>query len=128
MIGPDSLFASDGFMPHGMCYLWRPDILGLHVASDLLIAVSYFTIPFTLLYFVRKRRDVPFNWMVVCFAIFIVSCGATHLMEIVVIWHPVVLAQRQHQGGDCARFGSDRDPSRPARSSSAARAESRVTA
>jgi len=89
MIGPDSLLSSDGFMPHGMCYLWRPDILGLHVASDLLIAVSYFTIPFTLLYFVRRRRDIPFNWMVVCFAIFIVACGTTHLMEIVVIWHPL---------------------------------------
>ena len=28
---------SDGdFMPHGMCYLWRPDILSLHVGSDVL--------------------------------------------------------------------------------------------
>ena len=89
MILSGTLFSSDGFMPHGMCYLWRPGILGLHVASDLLITASYFTIPFTLLYFVRKRRDIPFNWMVVCFAIFIVACGMTHLLEIVVIWHPL---------------------------------------
>ena len=75
-------------MPHGMCYLWRPDILGLHIGSDLLIAVAYFTIPFTLLQFVRKRRDIQFNWMFVCFAVFIVACGMTHLMEIWVIWHP----------------------------------------
>jgi PAS domain S-box-containing protein len=83
-----SLFSSDGFMPHGMCYLWRPDVLGLHVVCDSLIALAYLSIPFTLLYFVRKRGDLEFNWMFVCFAIFIVSCGTTHLMEIWVIWHP----------------------------------------
>ena len=82
------LFSADGFMPHGMCYLWRPGVLWLHVASDLLITLAYSSIPFTLLYFVRKRRDLEFNWMFVCFAIFIVACGATHLMEIWVIWHP----------------------------------------
>ena len=27
--------------------------------------------------------------MFVCFAIFIVACGTTHLMDILVIWHPV---------------------------------------
>ena len=84
-----SVFSSDGFMPHGMCYLWRPGVLGLHVVCDSLIALAYFSIPFTLLYFVRKRGDLEFNWMFVCFAIFIVACGTTHLMEIWVIWHPV---------------------------------------
>ncbi|MEO8063250.1 MAG: ATP-binding protein [Pseudomonadota bacterium] len=82
-------FSSDGFMPHGMCYLWQPDILALHVVSDGLIALAYATIPFTLLYFVRKRRDMQFNWMFVCFAVFIVACGTTHVLEIVTIWNPV---------------------------------------
>jgi PAS domain S-box-containing protein len=85
----DSLPPSDAFMPHGMCYLWRPDVLALHIVSDALITIAYFSIPFTLLYFVRKRRDLEFNWMFVCFAIFIVACGTTHLMDIWVIWHPV---------------------------------------
>jgi PAS domain S-box-containing protein len=79
---------SHGFMPHGMCYLWRPGILLLHVISDALITLAYFTIPFTLLYFVRKRRDLQFNWMFVCFAVFIVACGTTHAMEIWTVWHP----------------------------------------
>jgi signal transduction histidine kinase/ActR/RegA family two-component response regulator len=81
-------FSAEGFMPHGMCYLWRPDVLGLHVLSDALIGLAYFSIPFTLLYFVRKRRDLEFNWMFVCFAVFIVACGTTHLMEIWTVWHP----------------------------------------
>ena len=76
------------FMPHGHCYLWEPGLLWLHILSDALIAAAYFSIPFTLVYFVRKRRDLEFNWIFLCFALFIVACGATHLMEIWVIWHP----------------------------------------
>src|SRR5262245_9486588 len=76
------------FMPHGMCYLWRPDILALHVVSDALITLAYASIPFTLVYFVRKRKDLEFSWIFVCFAIFIIACGTTHAMEIWVIWHP----------------------------------------
>ena len=86
------LFSQDDFMPHGMCYLWQPGVLWLNVVSDALITVAYFSIPFTLLYFVRKRTDLQFNWMFVCFAVFIVACGTTHLMEILVVWHPAYWA------------------------------------
>lgn len=41
------------FMPHGMCYAWRPDILWLHVVSDMAVAIAYLTIPFAL---VRKQE------------------------------------------------------------------------
>ena len=82
------LFSAEGFMPHGMCYLWRPDVLALHATSDSIIALAYFSIPFTLLYFVRERKDLEFQWIFVCFAIFIVACGMTHLMEIWTIWEP----------------------------------------
>jgi signal transduction histidine kinase/ActR/RegA family two-component response regulator len=84
----DSLFSSSGFMPHGMCYLWKPDILALHVSADAAITLAYFSIPFMLLYLVRRRTDLQFNWIVVCFAVFIVACGTTHLMEILTIWQP----------------------------------------
>jgi signal transduction histidine kinase/ActR/RegA family two-component response regulator len=83
------LFSSTGFMPHGMCYQWQPGILALHVIADSLIALAYLSIPFTLLYFVRRRRDLRFTWMFVCFAVFIVACGTTHLMEIWTVWEPV---------------------------------------
>ncbi|MBS0421548.1 MAG: response regulator [Proteobacteria bacterium] len=84
-----TLFSDPDFMPHGMCYLWRPGILSLHIISDGLITLAYFSIPFTLLYFVHERKDLQFNRMFVCFAVFIVACGATHLLEIWVIWNPV---------------------------------------
>jgi PAS domain S-box-containing protein len=71
-----------------MCYLWRPDLLGLHVVSDGLIALAYFSIPFTLLYFIHRRRDLQFTGLFLCFGLFIVACGVTHLMEIWTVWHP----------------------------------------
>jgi signal transduction histidine kinase len=83
-----SFFSGDGFMPHGHCYLWNPGLIWLHVVSDALIALSYISIPFTLLHFVRRRTDIPFNWMFLCFGAFIVACGATHAMEIWTLWTP----------------------------------------
>ena len=81
------LFSSGDYMPHGFCYLWNPGLVWLHLISDTLIALSYMSIPITLIYFARKRRDIPFHWMFVCFGTFIVACGATHVMEIWNIWH-----------------------------------------
>ena len=52
------------------------------------IALAYYSIPVTLVYFVRKRKDLAFDWMFLCFAAFIVACGTTHVMEIFNIWHP----------------------------------------
>jgi PAS domain S-box-containing protein len=80
------LFSSD-FMPHGYCYLWKPEIVWLHATSDAAIALSYFFIPLALIYFVRKRRDLPFHWMFLLFGLFIFGCGGTHAMEIWTLWH-----------------------------------------
>jgi len=81
-------FSTENFMPHGHCYLWEPALLWLHVLSDSLIALAYFSIPVTLLFFVRKRRDLQFHWMFICFAVFILACGASHVMEVWTVWHP----------------------------------------
>ena len=76
------------FMPHGMCYLWKPGLVGLHLVSDALIALAYFSIPFTLIYIVRQRRDIPFNGLFFLFAAFIICCGSGHLFSIWTLWHP----------------------------------------
>ena len=68
--------------------MWNPGLIWLHAISDSLIAISYFSIPGTLLYFVLKRKDLAFDWMFLCFAIFIVACGTTHALEVFSIWHP----------------------------------------
>jgi len=81
-------FDSAGFMPHGHCFLWLPSILWTSVISDALIALAYLTIPITLLYLIRRRRDMPFDWMFVAFGVFILACGSTHVVDIVTIWLP----------------------------------------
>ncbi len=81
------LSATQDFMPHAYCYMWNTHLIWLHVVSDALIFLSYLSIPFTLVYFVRRRRDIPFNWMFLCFGIFIIACGFTHGMEIWTLWH-----------------------------------------
>ncbi|HEY9617989.1 MAG TPA: PAS domain S-box protein [Microcoleaceae cyanobacterium] len=83
------LLWSSGFIPHGHCYLWQPGLVGLHVMSDSLIALAYYSIPITLFYFVRKRQDLPFDWIFLLFASFIVACGTTHIMEVWTLWHPM---------------------------------------
>ncbi|MEL6686340.1 MAG: ATP-binding protein [Pseudomonadota bacterium] len=80
-----SLF--DEFMPHGMCYMWRKDILLLNVVSDLLIALAYFSIPLFLFYFFRHRRNMPFRGVVLMFSLFIFSCGVTHLLGVWTVWN-----------------------------------------
>jgi len=82
-------FSEDGFMPHGHCYLWRPELVWLHVISDVAIALAYLSIPLTLGNFVRRRRDLPFRWAFVAFGIFIISCGLTHVLEVWTLWTPL---------------------------------------
>jgi signal transduction histidine kinase/ActR/RegA family two-component response regulator len=82
------LLATDGFLPHGVCYTWQPGLIRLHLISDVLIGLAYFSIPVALVYFMRKRRDLPFSWMFLLFGLFIVACGATHWMEVWTLWYP----------------------------------------
>jgi signal transduction histidine kinase/CheY-like chemotaxis protein len=56
----------------------------LHAVSDLLIGLSYLAISATLLVlYWRIRRHLPFQWVIPAFGVFIVACGGTHVMHIV---------------------------------------------
>jgi signal transduction histidine kinase/CheY-like chemotaxis protein len=83
------LLDSSTLSPHGICLLWEPELIWLHVVSDAMIAVSYFSIPIVLSIFVSKRRDVDFGFIFWAFAIFITACGFTHVLSIVTLWVPV---------------------------------------
>jgi PAS domain S-box-containing protein len=84
----EQLFRND-FLPHGYCVAWQPGILWLHLISDAIIAIAYYSIPLALAYFVAARRDLTFKWMFQLFILFIVACGTTHLMSIITLWEPV---------------------------------------
>lgn len=83
----DNLFES--FMPRRQCMNLEADVIWLHVISDALIALAYYSIPIALVYFVRRRRDLQFNWMFLMFAAFILACGTTHVFGIWAIWQPL---------------------------------------
>jgi light-regulated signal transduction histidine kinase (bacteriophytochrome) len=80
-------FDSNHFMPHGHCYFWTPGVLWMHVVSDILITMAYFAIPFVLLHIARRRRDMPFKGLFICFSAFIVACGLTHVMNVWNVWN-----------------------------------------
>jgi PAS domain S-box-containing protein len=63
-------------------------LVWLHIISDSLIAIAYFSIPVVLFYFVQQRADVPFSRVFILFGAFIILCGLGHLVDIWTIWHP----------------------------------------
>ena len=88
MMWKEKQLNSNGFMPHGYCFLWRPDVLLLHVVSDAGIGLGYYGISLLLGYLIAKRRDLPFPLVFWLFCAFILLCGTSHLLSIWVIWHP----------------------------------------
>jgi signal transduction histidine kinase len=81
---------SSQFLPHVYCYLYDKQLIALHMSADALIWLSYVTIALTLTYMVRRaRREIPFSWLFLAFGTFIIACGFTHFMEIVVLWKPL---------------------------------------
>lgn len=77
------------FLPHGYCLNWEPLLLWIYSISNGLIALSYFSIPVLLVYFVHKRRDLCFPSIFICFSLFIFACGAGHILHIFSLWKPL---------------------------------------
>jgi len=86
--GLRALLDTRSLSPHGICLLWRPELIWTHVISDALIGMAYFSIPAALAYFFVHRRDVRFGWAILMFVAFILLCGVTHFMSILTLWAP----------------------------------------
>ena len=82
-------FGIKNLMPHGYCLSWSPALLWLHVISDSLITIAYYSIPLMLVYFIQRRKDMAYPWLGGMFALFIVACGTTHLLSAITIWIPL---------------------------------------
>jgi PAS domain S-box-containing protein len=86
-------FSIQALMPHGNCLIWNKGLIWLHVLSDSLIALSYYSIPFGLAYFVCRRSDLAYRRIFLLFAAFILACGTTHAFDIWTLWHPAYALQ-----------------------------------
>jgi len=81
------VLGSQSYMPHGHCYLWQTPLVGLHVVSDSLIAIAYFSIPAMLMYFAYQRRKFLPISIFLMFGAFIILCGLGHLLEVWTLWY-----------------------------------------
>ena len=83
----DYNFSSTTFLPHGFL-LWWPDLVTLHVASDITTGLAYFSIPLAILRLLKRRPDFEYRWVAYLFAAFIVLCGTTHFADVMMLWQP----------------------------------------
>ncbi|MGE3936892.1 MAG: sensor histidine kinase [Rhodospirillaceae bacterium] len=86
------LMPDSAFLPHGICLSWEPALIWLHVGSDSLIALAYFSIPAALFYFASRRPDLANRRIIMLFVAFIAACGTTHLVGVWTLWYPDYVA------------------------------------
>jgi len=86
-----STFFSNNFIPHGHCYLWKPGLVWLHITSDALTTLAYYSVAVAIVYFTNERKDLPAHTVMLLVGFFFIFalCGTTHLMEVVTLWHPI---------------------------------------
>jgi signal transduction histidine kinase len=85
-----ALFETRNWPPRWQCGDWSAFHGWLYIVSDIVIWFSYFMIPFTMGYFVyrRKMEEVPFRSVIYLFIAFILACGLTHLVDAAIFWWP----------------------------------------
>lgn len=71
------------------CGIWSDFHGWLYILSDIGIWLAYFFIPVILIWFIKKRPDLPFLPVFWVFGAFIILCGVTHLLDAVILWFPV---------------------------------------
>ena len=84
------LFDTSDFPARWNCGNWDTFHGYLHIFSDIAVWAAYTAIPIALIYFCGiKRREILFTRIVLLFALFIVACGMTHLIEALIFYQPV---------------------------------------
>jgi signal transduction histidine kinase len=86
------MFDDVSLMPHAVCWAAAPHLIWTMVVANTITFLSYVSICVTLLVLVRRTRLIiarDWAYFLVGFALFIVACGSTHMMEVVTTWIPV---------------------------------------
>ena len=79
-------------MPHAACWRQDPELIWTMGITNAITFLSYVTICVTLFYLARRTgRSIARDWVFFLFgfALFIVACGSTHLLEVVTTWIPI---------------------------------------
>ena len=86
------MFKSNSLMPHAVCWAADPRLIWTMVVTNMVTFLSYLAIAATLVYMVRRTsRVIARDWGYFCvgFALFILACGSTHLLEVITTWTPI---------------------------------------
>lgn len=83
-----NIFNTWGFSPRWHCGQWSVFHGWLYILASISIAAAYITIPFTLIYFLKKKPDTLFPRVLWLFASFIFLCGTTHVLDALMFWWP----------------------------------------
>jgi signal transduction histidine kinase len=81
------------FTPMGTAYGWSSALVWINAAADIVIALTCFTIPFALIYVVRRRRDLPLDWIVLTFGLSVMAAGVMHLFAAWNVWNTAYWAE-----------------------------------
>lgn len=85
-----NLFSSTDWPARWYCGKWTDFHGWLYIISDLTIWLAYFLIPVIIFDYVRRKRgDLEFSKIYFLFALFILLCGTTHFLDVVMFWTPV---------------------------------------
>jgi signal transduction histidine kinase len=83
---------SPQLMPHAVCWREDPRLIWTMAITNAITFLSYSSICATLIFLARKTRHaIARDWVyfLLGFALFIVACGSTHLLEVITTWTPV---------------------------------------
>jgi two-component system, chemotaxis family, sensor kinase Cph1 len=86
----NGLFSYNEWPARWQCGYWSDFHGWLYIISDGIIWIAYFAIPVIILNYFNKKRDrLNYRPGYFLFAAFILLCGLTHYMDIVMFWFPL---------------------------------------
>lgn len=83
------LFDTSDWPPMWHCGHWSQFHGWLHIVSDLLIWAAYYVIAILIIRFITKKQKQQFAKIYLLFAVFILACGFTYLLDAITFWYPM---------------------------------------
>lgn len=85
----DWIFDAGVFIPRAQCGPWSLGMVIASIVADGFIAAAYAWLTISIVRFWGAKREVlPYAWLLIGFAAFILTCGWTHLNETLVFYWP----------------------------------------